>query len=75
MVEVEGLGVVVVIGPLVVVTLMVDEEEVLEEVEMGPVALMEQFPSWHTPYPQNEGPVPPFPAALQQSPRTPAHCL
>lgn len=59
----------VVIGPLVV-TLVVDEDEVLEEVE-----LEEQLPSWHTPYPQKEGPVPHFPAALQQSPHTPAHCL
>lgn len=67
--EDEVFGLVVVIGPLVVT--LVDEVE-LEE---GPVAEELQFPSWHTPYPQKVGPVPHFPAALQQSPHTPAHCL
>lgn len=54
----------------VVEALVVDEDDVLEEVEPK-----EQFPIWHTPYPQNDGPVPHFPAALQQSPQTPAHIL
>lgn len=64
-VEVVVLGLLVDVGWVVVVVVVV---EVVADVE-----LREQFPSWQMPYPQNEGPVPHFPAALQQSPHTPAH--